>query len=383
MSAARWAAVPIPPEFRPPWLGEREVRLPELDGEVPRFEIRDGALECAFDAERMVELLRTELYSGAMSSATSLLPFSYARLPAWLRLLAARVLFLPKRWRRRDADPPWPIAPALDLVSQLAGVVPSDPWGESRWCLALTHDVDTVAGLRCCLRIADAVEERGFRSCFYIVAEAAAREPGIVRELCDRGHEIGSHDLCHDNRIAFLPAPELEERVRRARAAIEAYSGTGFRSPSLLRSPALLEAVGRHFQYDSSLSDTDLEYLRGCTTVFPYSMRGCVEIPATLPMDSSLHYIGYSPARMVELWQTKCRYIRGLGGLALSVTHAEPHLCGGERLFDGLKHFLDWVAAQPECRVQLPGEIAQLSAFRAEAAATAIPVGPPANAHDA
>jgi peptidoglycan/xylan/chitin deacetylase (PgdA/CDA1 family) len=243
----------------------------------------------------------------------------------------------------------------------LLGRRPTGLWGEARWSLAVTHDVDSVRGLRCCLRIAERVEAAGFRSCFYVVGEAADREPGILRELRDRGHEIGSHDWHHDNRLCFLPSGEMEDRIRRARAGLEPYDGMGFRSPSLLRSPRLLECLGRHFGYDSSVCDTDLEYRRGCTTVFPFLLRGCLEIPATLPMDSSLTYVGYSPDRMLALWKSKCAYIRELGGLAVSVTHAEPHLAGGAKLLDTLERFLDWVGEQADCSVRLPCEIAQQS----------------------
>jgi peptidoglycan/xylan/chitin deacetylase (PgdA/CDA1 family) len=356
-----WAAVPLPPEHRPLWLGDRELRLPELDGREPRFVLRDGDLSCAFDSERMIQVLREERYAEEMRSPTRALPFSYARLPAWLRLLAARSLYLPKRWRRPREDPSWPEAPALDLLMDLLGRRPTGLWGEARWSLAVTHDVDSVRGLRCCLRIAERVEAAGFRSCFYVVGEAADREPGILRELRDRGHEIGSHDWHHDNRLCFLPSGEMEDRIRRARAGLEPYDGMGFRSPSLLRSPRLLECLGRHFGYDSSVCDTDLEYRRGCTTVFPFLLRGCLEIPATLPMDSSLTYVGYSPDRMLALWKSKCAYIRELGGLAVSVTHAEPHLAGGAKLLDTLERFLDWVGEQADCSVRLPCEIAQQS----------------------
>jgi peptidoglycan/xylan/chitin deacetylase (PgdA/CDA1 family) len=356
---ARWTTVPLPADHRPAWLGDRELRLPSLDGLEARFEPREGGLECGFDGDAMIEALREERYAGEMRPPTRWLPFSYTRLPARLRLWAARCLYLPRRFGRRREDPPWPVAASADFLIDLLGRRPAALWGEARWSLALTHDVDSVSGLRRCPAIADRVEAVGFRSCFYVVGEAASREPGILRELCDRGHEIGSHDLTHDNRICFLPKAEMADRVRRARAALDPYDGIGFRSPSLLRSPDLIEAVGRHFDYDSSSCDTDLEYRRGCTTVFPFRLRGCLELPATLPMDSSLSYLGYPPERALALWKSKCAYVRELGGLAVSVTHAEPHLSGTGKLFETLARFLDWLGEQSDCRVQLPRDVAR------------------------
>lgn len=341
----------------PKWLGNLEVRLPALDGHAPRIEFRDGRPAFGFDPRRMLEVLREERYAGELRSPTTRFPFPYWRLPGWLRLLAARCLYLPQRLRRADQNPTWPIAAAADVLLDLLGEPRETAWGASGWGLCITHDVDTLRGLRRCTAIADAVERAGFRSCFYVVGEVAAREPGIVRELHARGHEIGSHDIRHDNRLCHLPDAEMEDRLKRARALVEPHSGVGFRSPSLIRSPRLIEAVGRHFGYDSSLCDSDLEFPRGCTSVFPYRLRGCLELPVTLPMDSSLTYFGYRPEGILDLWRRKCAYIRGVGGLAVSVTHAEPHLTGGEKLLAALRRFLDWVAQQSNCTVLLPSRL--------------------------
>lgn len=352
----RWTtvALPEPAGGRPPWLPDGPLRLPLADGAAP---------DLKRDAARLVDVLREERYAPAMRSATLALPFSYAVLPAWIRMLAARTLHLPTRFLRTRRDPPWPIAPAADALLALAGLAPAAPWGAARWAVAVTHDVDTAVGLRCAPAVADRVEAAGFRACFFVVADAVRSDPGILRELRARGHEIASHDVHHDNRVCFLPAAEREERLRRARASIEPYGGVGFRSPSLLRSADLVEAVGRHFGYDSSLCDTDLEHARGCSTVLPYRLRGCLELPVTLPMDSSLAYVGCAPDRAVALWREKCAYVRAVGGLAVLVTHTEPHLSGRGARLDALERFLAWVAEQPDCRVLLPREVAEAPAF--------------------
>lgn len=308
----------------------------------------------------MIEVLQQELYAPEMRSLTARLPFPYHHLPAPIRLLAAKCVYLPQRFLRRRRDPSWPVAPALDLLLELLGRRTRPDWGGARWALCITHDVDTVHGLRHALGLAEIVERSGFRSCFYIVAEVAQRERGIVQELRDRGHEIGSHDIVHDNRLCFLPSPKMEERLKRARESIEPYGGTGFRSPSLLRSPRLLKAVGRYFAYDSSICDTDLEFERGCTTVFPYRLNGSLEIPITLPMDSSLRYLGYGPESILETWKEKSSYIRALGGVGVLVTHAEPHLSGGAKMRNLLLQFLSWIGEQGDTRALLPGVVAQL-----------------------
>jgi peptidoglycan/xylan/chitin deacetylase (PgdA/CDA1 family) len=252
------------------------------------------------------------------------------------------------------------VAASLDVLLELLGRRPRPAWGGAGWGLCVTHDVDTAIGLRRALQLADVVERAGMRSCFYVVGDAAGREPGIVRELRDRGHEIGSHDVVHDNRLCFLPPAQMEERLQRARAAVQPYGGTGFRAPSLMRTPRLLAAIARHFTYDSSVCDTDLEFARGCTTVFPYQSGGLLEIPITLPMDSSLRYVGCGPADILRVWKEKCDYLRRLGGLGVLVTHAEPHLSGGDRMRTVLSEFLGWIAEHARGRVVLPQTVAHM-----------------------
>jgi len=363
----KWQELSYPQNLRPEWLGDLSPRIPaadymnSIDGSFrPSLSVSDDNLIWNFDVEGVITALRDESYTDPMRSLTGWLPFSHMMLPDWLRLLAAKLVFFPKRFQRRQSDPNWPIAPAQDLLCHLTGQLPASPWGEKQWAAAISFDVDTAEGLRCCKRIATRVEQAGYRACFFIVGAVIDQEPEIVKELANRGHEIGSHDLLHDNQICFLPDLEMIDRVRRAAESIAPYGGVGFRSPSLFRSPALMDAVSRYFSYDSSLSDTDLEYNRGCATVFPYRHTRGTEIPITLPMDSSLKYTGHTPSAMFQLWKDKCAYIRAVGGLALLTCHAEPHLSGGTTVAAGYQSFLTWLNQQTDVVVMLPREIAKL-----------------------
>lgn len=354
----KWQTLELPPDLRPAWLGDLPVRLPVPDNVTPSVSPGDTDLGWNFNVEATIQALRSESYAGAMSSLTDWLPFFYMNLPASLRLVAARLVFLPKKLRRHQVDPSWPVAPALDLLLHLTGRLPHPDWGDKTWAATITFDVDTVAGLQRCPHIATLVEASGFRACFYIVGAAIRREPAIVKELADRGHEIGSHDMVHDNRICFLRPLEMKSRLRQARDSIRPYGGSGFRSPSLYRSPELIAAVLTEFEYDSSLCDSDLEYNRGCASVFPFPIASGIQIPITLPMDSSLHYTGHDPDRMCALWRAKCDYIRALSGLAVLVCHAEPHLSGGAYLEPAYTDWLTWLNERDDVAILLPRELA-------------------------
>jgi peptidoglycan/xylan/chitin deacetylase (PgdA/CDA1 family) len=44
----------------------------------------------------------------------------------------------------------------------------------------------------------DVLARSGMRATFFLVGEHAARDPGLAREIADRGHEIGGHGWTHD-----------------------------------------------------------------------------------------------------------------------------------------------------------------------------------------
>lgn len=71
------------------------------------------------------------------------------------------------------------------------------------------------------LEIADAVERRGWRACFFVVSGRLG-EPGFlaadqVAELAGRGHLIGSHSHSHPTYMARLAPDELADEWLRSR----------------------------------------------------------------------------------------------------------------------------------------------------------------------
>lgn len=354
----RWSELQLAAEIRPAWLNGIAVSLPGVWTDPPQATRRDGALELNFDLERMIETLAAESWLKPESPPSDWLPFSYLSFPGPMRRLAATCLYLPQRWRRHREHPSWPVAPALDVLLELAGRRTVPEWG-GRWAVTLSHDVDTVHGLRRAPAVADVVERAGFRSSFFVVGDALHREPAIAHELRQRGHEIGSHDLMHDNRLFLLAQAEQRERLQRARDSIAPFGGSGFRAPSLRRTAPLIAEIGRWFDFDSSTCDSDLEQRRGCTTVLPFVLRGCLEIPVTLPTDASLMYLGLGPRAVSALWRRKCEFIRAARGIAVLVTHTEPHFTSMRRL-RALEEWLGWLRDQDDVAVLPLSRVAKL-----------------------
>jgi len=83
-------------------------------------------------------------------------------------------------------------------------------------------------------RILSALEDAGVRATFFFLGWLAERQPALVREVHDRGHEVGCHSYWH--RLVYRQTPEeFRADLRRARAVLENISGTPvttYRAPS-------------------------------------------------------------------------------------------------------------------------------------------------------
>jgi polysaccharide deacetylase family protein (PEP-CTERM system associated) len=108
-------------------------------------------------------------------------------------------------------------------------------------------------------RILDMLEEFGVKATFFTLGWVAEREPGLIREIGRRGHEVACHGFGHE--LIYRIGPErFREDVRRAKRILEDICGegvTGYRAPSysIIQSSlwALDILVEEGFRYDSSI----------------------------------------------------------------------------------------------------------------------------------
>jgi len=68
------------------------------------------------------------------------------------------------------------------------------------------------------------LEKYGARATFFVVGEQVERDPGKLREIVSRGHEVAVHCHRHRNHLRLTPRQTIED-MRRARAVIEEASG--------------------------------------------------------------------------------------------------------------------------------------------------------------
>jgi glycosyltransferase involved in cell wall biosynthesis len=276
-------------------------------------------------------VLRNRIYYG-------LKPF----VPQSLRAAIRRRLAL--RLRRRIGDV-WPIMPGSETPPENW---PGWPHGR-KFAFVLTHDVESRAGLGKCRSLMQLEMELGFRSSFNFVPEGSYRVPAELREeLTDDGFEVGIHDLKHDGHL-FSSHRAFKRRAARINSYAREWGASGFRAGFMLRNLDWLHDLD--VRYDASTFDTDPFEPQpdGGHTIFPFwvprpngssanghesttasfSRDGYVELPYTLPQDSTLFLVLHETTP--EIWMRKLDWIAQHGGMVLLDVHPDYMSFNGAR----------------------------------------------------
>jgi polysaccharide deacetylase family protein (PEP-CTERM system associated) len=99
----------------------------------------------------------------------------------------------------------------------------------------------------------------GVRGTFFVLGWVADRNPKLVREIANAGHEIASHGYWH-RRVPTMSPGEFREDLRASKRLLEDITGErvdGFRAPSFSITPGVEWAfdvlIEEGFRYDSSV----------------------------------------------------------------------------------------------------------------------------------
>jgi peptidoglycan/xylan/chitin deacetylase (PgdA/CDA1 family) len=279
--------------------------------------------------------------------------------PRGVQLAARRALI-----RRQGVPefPAWPVDLSVARLVRLAARAAAGGHDELRFAwfwpegataaVTLSHDVENADGLRLCLRVADLEEELGFRSSFNVGAWYDL-DPGIARELRDRGFEIGCHALTHD-RALFESRASFEERLPALRRFGEEVGAVGFRSPATHRVDAWLSELP--FDYDGTVPHSDPYEPQpgGCCSLWPFFAGDVVEVPYTLPQDHTLFTLLREGA---QLWIDAARRIEEQHGLVHCISHPDPGYLGDAEKLAGYRELLEALRERPLWRA-LPRDVA-------------------------
>jgi uncharacterized protein len=270
----------------------------------------------------------------------------------------------------------WPINQAAAKIPE---GWPGWPAGK-RFALVLTHDVESQAGLDRCRQLMELEMQFGFRSSFNFVPEGSYRVPPDLRaDLVKNGFEIGIHDLKHDGKL-YRSRKVFRKSAQRINEYLKEWNATGFRSAFMLHNLEWIHDL--NILYDASTFDTDPFEPQpdGVETIFPFWVpapgaspasglnreRGYVELPYTLPQDSTLFLHMEQPG--IEVWKRKLNWIVAHGGMAMVIVHPDymaiDNRCGsGEFPSAFYQEFLRHLKSeyQDQYWLALPGEVAEFA----------------------
>ncbi|MBN1427324.1 MAG: hypothetical protein JXB07_02995 [Anaerolineae bacterium] len=223
-----------------------------------------------------------------------------------------------------------------------------------RYAFVLTHDVESEEGQALVRDIAGLDEQYGFRSSFNFVPERYPLDQALIAELKERGFEVGVHGLKHDGKL-FSSYQKFTERAYCINAHLKEFQAVGFRAPMTHRHPEWLQDLD--IEYDLSFFDTDpYEPLPGGTmSIWPFFIGHFVELPYTLPQDSTLvSVLGETSPR---LWIEKVDFIEQYRGMVLVNTHPDYLPDGMDR--DMYESFLAAMQSRSGYWHALPRDVAR------------------------
>lgn len=351
------------------WAEGMRCRLPQAvltETGLNRYLRPDGKLALPSDLGSVrniaVDALRLRVAFTPRAPVSSRLPISYRRVPGVLRSILARCL---GRHRRRLLDrstffPAWPLDLSTDFLADLSSGAPG-PFAGSRTPVVLTHDLDSPEGMTNLVgSFLDVEESVGARSTSFVVPCDWPIDHGLLEEIAARGHELGIHGYDHANRTAFLPPVPQRHRLAAAAGLIERYGMTGYRAPSLCRTPSLLRSLSGIYRYDSSIPTSGGLFPvpgNGCASARPFVVEGIAELPLSLPRDGSLRFLGYSPEEIFTLWKDCARQIAASGGVVVLLTHCERRFSGNAEMLEVYQRFLDYIVESPQFTWSTPDEV--------------------------
>ena len=189
-----------------------------------------------------------------------------------------------------------------------------------RYAFVLTHDIEEEQGTTFVEAVADLEERYGFRSVFNFVPERYPIDMGLLRDLKQRGFEIGVHGLKHDGKL-FSSHSLFEHRAAKINQYLHEWGAVGFRTPFTHRNPQWMQALD--VEYDLSFFDTDPhEPLPGGTmSIWPFQLGKFMELPYTLTQDNTLANILH--AQTAALWTDKVDFLAQWHGMVLVNTHPD------------------------------------------------------------
>lgn len=330
-----------------------------------------------FDPLGTVDFMQNEQYLVSNRLFYRFLPIQYHLIPGRIRIYIKKLSVLIEKKvvnKERLKFPSWPIEASVETIKyiyfscqRLLGnqdltLLPY--WPENKkFAVILSHDIDTNEGFRNIDKFIGIEKKYNFHSCWFVVGKLFSRHKDQLCALIQDGFEIGCHGYLHDNKLTSFTREKMRDSLLKCSEMFRKLGVKGFRSPSLLRSRQLFEVLGEFFLYDTSVPDTEaflqIAPRSGCCTVFPYAVSGSLlELPITLPLDSTLLALGFGPDQVFEIWKDKIEWVKKVGGIAHIATHAESYYSGNDNMLRAYERLLSFISQDSDCWTANPADVA-------------------------
>ena len=197
------------------------------------------------------------------------------------------------------------------------------------YALRLSSRSERVYGLvRGLPRMLGVLDEFGAAATFYVPGVTALAWPDVVRELVARGFEIGHHGHTHTRPDLVADA---RAEIADGLAALTSLGADvrGYRAPCWELSPATLDVLPEHFEWDSSLMGDDRPY------VLP---NGLIELPVHWSLDDAPYFPGDVRA-LEHAWRSELA-VAAAEVRPLTLT-LHPEILGRPSRIDALRRVLD------------------------------------------
>lgn len=341
----------------------------------PAIVIEKNSIVLNFDIQKTINRLLREENVNFTKSLFSQVPFDYQIIPGSIRLFCLkRLMWYRQKMARSGFLLEWPIEKSVELLRyillKIFQLVDQDSFKEDsfwpsgkRYCVLLTHDVDSDSGFKNIYKISDIEKSYGLTSLWNIVPFRYKINFSVLDNLLTEGHELGLHGYDHRNVTPFLPLKEIDKRIKKSMDLFHNYPIKGFRSESLMRSTELFQILEKYLLYDLSIPDTDncttYDTFNGCCSIFPFKINKLLEMPLTVPQDASLLVLGYSPNQILDIWLKKLDWIKKVKGLVVINTHPEPQWLGNKEMLKIYSKLLEFIRKDSDAWLPLPFQAAE------------------------
>ncbi|MEZ4521694.1 MAG: polysaccharide deacetylase family protein [Thermomicrobiales bacterium] len=211
-------------------------------------------------------------------------------------------------------------------------------------------------------RILDLLDRLQIRSTFFVPGWDVERDPDLVREIRDRGHEIAGHGFLHED-FSMLSPDQQDQVLARSEEAFDKVLGirpAGWRAPhGLMTSETRAILAARAYRYDSSYCDDDLPYV-----VETENGERIIELPVFQTASDSHYYrLRRSPDVVQRAWRTEFISVYRIGGLFNLTLHPRGDVGSGRAVrLRAVEELLRLIQSYPNVWMTTCGELSAWAA---------------------